>query len=167
MVWACAAKRWWLGEEMDGVWNTGSNTKRTWTEIVEKDCEACKLNKEDAMDHSKWRKLIKDARWSGQVLVCKCFFLLLAYPGSPGPKAINSCVCVLSVRITVSSLASCVQSKGISSGHNDPVKYEIMNIVLQTCTMPRFTYAALLICLTVMTMTIMRVIPITITNTVR
>jgi len=35
-------------------------SKRTWTEVVKKDCQACKLNKEDAMDHSKWRKLIKD-----------------------------------------------------------------------------------------------------------
>ena len=36
--------------------------KRTWREVVEKDCEACKLNKEDAMDYSRWRKLIKDVR---------------------------------------------------------------------------------------------------------
>jgi len=34
--------------------------KRTWTEVVEKDCQAHKLNKEDAMDHSRWTKLIKD-----------------------------------------------------------------------------------------------------------
>jgi len=30
---------------------------RTWREVVEKDCQARKLNKED---RSKWRKLIKD-----------------------------------------------------------------------------------------------------------
>jgi len=36
--------------------------KRTWREVVEKDCHARKLNKEDAMDCSKWRKLIKDVR---------------------------------------------------------------------------------------------------------
>jgi len=36
--------------------------KRTWREIVEKDCQARKLNKEDAVDHSKWRKFIKDVR---------------------------------------------------------------------------------------------------------
>jgi len=35
-------------------------SKRTWREVVEKDCQARKLNKEDAMDHSRWRKLIKD-----------------------------------------------------------------------------------------------------------
>ena len=33
---------------------------RKWREVVEKDCQAGKLNKEDAMDRSKWRKLIKD-----------------------------------------------------------------------------------------------------------
>ena len=34
--------------------------KRTCREVVEKDCLARKLNKEDAMDRSKWRKLIED-----------------------------------------------------------------------------------------------------------
>jgi len=34
--------------------------KRTWTEVVEKDCQAPKLNTEDAIDRSRWRKLIKD-----------------------------------------------------------------------------------------------------------
>ena len=32
--------------------------KRTWTEIVEKDYRARGLNREDAMDHSRWRKQI-------------------------------------------------------------------------------------------------------------
>jgi len=40
---------------------------RTWTEVVEKDCQVRKLNKEDAMDRSKWRKLIKDVQRSGRV----------------------------------------------------------------------------------------------------
>jgi len=34
--------------------------KKTWREIVEKDCQAGKLNKEDAMHHKRWRKQIKD-----------------------------------------------------------------------------------------------------------
>ena len=40
----------------------GSRPKRTWREVVEKNCQARKLNKEDDMDHSssRWRKLIKD-----------------------------------------------------------------------------------------------------------
>jgi len=34
--------------------------KRTLREVVEKDCQACKLNKEVAIDRSRWRNLIKD-----------------------------------------------------------------------------------------------------------
>jgi len=41
--------------------------KRTWIEVVREDCQACKLNKEDAMDRCKWRKMIKDVRSSGWV----------------------------------------------------------------------------------------------------
>jgi len=36
--------------------------KKTRREVIEKDCQACKLNKKDAMDRSKWRKLIMDIR---------------------------------------------------------------------------------------------------------
>ena len=36
--------------------------KSTWREVVKEDCQARKLNTEDAMDRSKWRKLIKDIR---------------------------------------------------------------------------------------------------------
>ena len=36
--------------------------KRTWREVVKEDCQARKLNTEDAVDRSKWRKLIKDVR---------------------------------------------------------------------------------------------------------
>ena len=35
---------------------------RTWKEVVREDCQACKLNKEDAMDRCKWRKVIKEVR---------------------------------------------------------------------------------------------------------
>jgi len=61
MVWASAAKRC-LGEEMYGVFSRGSQTKRRTkeTEIVEKDCQARKLKKEDAVDRSGWGKLIED-----------------------------------------------------------------------------------------------------------
>ena len=38
----------------------------TWREVVEKDCQVHKLNKKDAMDRSRWRKLIKDVcDWDG------------------------------------------------------------------------------------------------------
>jgi len=36
--------------------------KRTWREVVREDCQAGKLNKKDAMDRCKWRKMIKDVR---------------------------------------------------------------------------------------------------------
>jgi len=34
--------------------------KRTWREVVKKDCQVRKLNMEDAVDRCKWRSLIKD-----------------------------------------------------------------------------------------------------------
>ena len=33
--------------------------KRTWRQVVQKDCQACNLNKEDAMYRGRWKKLIK------------------------------------------------------------------------------------------------------------
>ena len=35
---------------------------RTWREVVRGDCPARKMNKEDASDRCKWRKMIKDVR---------------------------------------------------------------------------------------------------------
>ena len=34
--------------------------KRTWLEVVRKDCQARKLSRDDAMVRGRWRKLIKD-----------------------------------------------------------------------------------------------------------
>jgi len=34
--------------------------KKTWREIMEKDCQACKLNGKDVIDHNRWRKQIRD-----------------------------------------------------------------------------------------------------------
>jgi len=34
--------------------------KKTWREIVEKDGQAHKFNREDAMDRNRWRKQIRD-----------------------------------------------------------------------------------------------------------
>jgi len=34
--------------------------QRTWREVVQGDCQVRKLNKKDAMDHSRCRKLIKN-----------------------------------------------------------------------------------------------------------
>jgi len=34
--------------------------KKTWSEIVEKDCQVLVLNREDAVDRSSWMKQIRD-----------------------------------------------------------------------------------------------------------
>ena len=58
MVWACAAKRRRVEYEVEGSRPRG-RLKRTWREVVQKDCQACNLNKEDAVDRGRWQKLIK------------------------------------------------------------------------------------------------------------
>jgi len=45
--------------EVEGARPRG-RPKKTWREIVEKDCQVCGLNREDAMDHSRWMKQIRD-----------------------------------------------------------------------------------------------------------
>jgi len=37
-----------------------SRPKKTWREIVKKDCQARNLNREDAMDRNRWRKQIRN-----------------------------------------------------------------------------------------------------------
>ena len=68
--------------------------KRTWTEVVREDCQARKMNKEDAIDHCKWRKMIKDVRWSGWVWVGECFFWYRLTQVVPDKRSLNGCVCV-------------------------------------------------------------------------
>jgi len=58
--------RWMCGVQLRGP-RPRARPKRTWREVVKKDCEARKLNTEDAVDRSKWRKLTKDVRRSGWV----------------------------------------------------------------------------------------------------
>jgi len=36
--------------------------KRTWKEVVREDCQARKLNKEDAVDRCGWREMVREAR---------------------------------------------------------------------------------------------------------
>ena len=40
----------------------GPRPKKTWREVFKEDSLARKLNKEDTMDRSKWRKLMEDVR---------------------------------------------------------------------------------------------------------
>ena len=42
-----------MGCEVEGARLRG-RPKKTWREIVEKDCQACGLNREDAMDRGRW-----------------------------------------------------------------------------------------------------------------
>ena len=63
MVWACAAKKDidWVKKcmeyEVEGSRPRG-RLKRTWKEVVQKDCQACNFKREDAMDRGRWKKLI-------------------------------------------------------------------------------------------------------------
>ena len=45
--------------EVEGARPRG-RPKKTWRDIVEKDCQARKVNREDAMDRNRWRKQIRD-----------------------------------------------------------------------------------------------------------
>jgi len=55
-------------------------------EVVQKDCQARNLN-EDAMDHGRWKKLIKIGWWSGW-WVGECL-LVPTHPGSPRQRAVK------------------------------------------------------------------------------
>jgi len=59
-----------------------------------------KLNKEDAVDRCKWRKVIKEARWSGWVWVGECFFWYQPTRVVPDQRLLNSrcCCCCSSVQ---------------------------------------------------------------------
>ena len=67
--------------------------KKTWKEVVREDCQARKLNKEDAMDLCKWRKMIKDARWSGWVWVGECSFWYWPTRVVPDQRPLNGRCC--------------------------------------------------------------------------
>jgi len=45
--------------EVEGARPRG-RPKKTWRGIVEKDCQAHKLNREDAVDHIRWMKQMRD-----------------------------------------------------------------------------------------------------------
>jgi len=79
--------------EVEGARPRGSS-KRTWTEVVQKDCQARNLNKEDAMDRGRWKKLIKIG--CIRMMGGRVFLMVPAHPGSPGQKVIKwlCCCCV-------------------------------------------------------------------------
>jgi len=68
LVWACAAIKKdddWVKKcmeyEDEGPRPKG-RPKRTWREVVREDCQAHQMNKQDAIDRCKWRKMTKDVR---------------------------------------------------------------------------------------------------------
>jgi len=87
-------KLWWYGNmlqkedsdwvkkcleyEVEGAGPRG-RPKKTWREIVEKDCRARGLNMQNAMDRNRWRKQITTIGVSGWM-----FLLVPAHPDCPG-----------------------------------------------------------------------------------
>jgi len=65
--------------------------KRAWKEVVENDCQAGKLNKEDSMDRS-WLADIGCDIWSGRVWVGECFFSYWPTRVVPDKRPLNDCV---------------------------------------------------------------------------
>ena len=63
-------------------------------EVVKRDCQVCELNKEDAVDRSRWRKLIKDVWWSGWGWIGECFFWCWPTWVVLDKKPLNGCACV-------------------------------------------------------------------------
>ena len=62
--------------------------KRTWREVVQRDCQARNLKREDAMDRGRWKKLIKNGWWSGW-WVGECFFWYWLTRVVPGRRAVK------------------------------------------------------------------------------
>jgi len=61
--------------EVEGARPRG-RPKKTWRKVVQKDYQACKLNRKDAMDRSRWMKLLNDGWWSRGLWVGEPFFWL-------------------------------------------------------------------------------------------
>jgi len=82
--------------EIEGARPRG-RPKKTWTEIVEKDCQTRELNWEDTMDRSRWRKEADKGWLTTTIGVSGWMFLLVpAHPGCPGqnPESRKTVVCV-------------------------------------------------------------------------
>ena len=89
--------------------------KKTWKEVVREDCQARKLNKEDAMDRCKWTKVIKEARWSGWVWVGECFFWYRPTRVVPDQRPLNCRCCCCSLIKKFSKLLLYISSSNFKS----------------------------------------------------
>ena len=65
----------------------------TWKEVVWEGCQARKLNKEDAMDRCKWRKVTKEVRWPGWVWAGECYFWYRPTRVVLDKRPLNFCCC--------------------------------------------------------------------------
>ena len=66
---------------------------------MQRDCQVRGLSKDDAMVRGRWRKMIRmvDELMSRRGVSGWMFLLVPAHPGSPGQRALNGRVCVLSL----------------------------------------------------------------------
>jgi len=62
--------------------------------LYERTARQRKMNKVDSIDRCKWRKMIKDVRWSGWVWVGECFFWYRPTRVVPDQRPLNGCVYV-------------------------------------------------------------------------
>ena len=93
--------------------------KKTWTEIVQKDCQARGLNREDAMDHIRWKKQIRDDWWPRQVWVGECFFwyrLTRVVPDKIQRAVKWLCVCVCATIDVWTEFCWTLAASGAASG---------------------------------------------------
>ena len=97
-----------MEHEVEGSRRRG-RPKRTWKEVVREDCQARKLNKEDAMDRCKWRKVIKEVHWPGWVWAGECFFWYRPTRVVPDKRSLNGCCVGCQWRI-----------KGDTMGNSEP-----------------------------------------------
>ena len=62
--------------------------KRTWLEVVQRDCQVCGLSKDDAMVRGRWRKMIRMVDEHRGVSGWM-FLLVPAHPGTAGQRAVK------------------------------------------------------------------------------
>jgi len=110
--------------------------QRTWRQVVQKDCRARQLNREDAMDHSRWKKMIKDDWWSEKGWVDECFFLYRLYLVVPDKGPQNGCRSSKARMVEVPSLLQISSKWNMEHIRNseEQCKNHQKDINLQTCS---------------------------------
>ena len=82
-----------------------------------------KLNKEDAVDRSRWRKLIKDVWWTGWAWVGECFFWYRSIWLVPDKGPLNGCVCVCVYLLNVCVARRLVSTRYCTRFHTAPCQW--------------------------------------------